>query len=535
MSIDPRRLLGLAFASADLLVELRDGQVRLALGAAQRLVGRSEAALMNTAWSDLFHPDDRPLMDTVLACANDGLRRGPIVLRLAEDETRSVGVTLRALPENGGRISCAITTAHALAPALKPGELQPREAFDDIAKGLFEAARVTGVELELAMIEFSGLGALRDGLSPSEAAELDVRVAGAVRAESHGGSAATRLSEDRFALVRTRDNPQENMLQRLSALVSTPAMAQVVPLESPGNSARALRALRYALDDFLREGVKGAPRASLNDAMNRSVKRTLAQAGALGAIVSQRRFSLAFQPVVTLASGLAHHHEVLVRFEDGASPFAMIKMAEEFDLIEELDKAVVEQVVKRLAVNTDRSLRLAVNISGRTIGSDTFIDEVGRLLARFDEAKGRLIFEITETSEIDDLAFANQNIQALRAMGSMVCLDDFGAGSASFAYLQRLNLDIVKIDGRYVRELADNSRDGAMIRHLVQMCRDLKIRTVAEMVETPEVEDIVRNAGVDFAQGWLYGKASEKPSPALRTTAPVRAVARRAGASESWG
>lgn len=96
MSIDPRRLLGLAFASADLLVELRDGQVRLVLGAAQRIMGRSEAALTGATWTSLFHPDDRPLMASILASADDGQRRGPIVLRLADDETRHVGVILRA-------------------------------------------------------------------------------------------------------------------------------------------------------------------------------------------------------------------------------------------------------------------------------------------------------------------------------------------------------------------------------------------------------------------------------------------------------
>lgn len=535
LSIDPRRILGLAFASADLLVELRDGRVRLVLGAAQKIMGRSEAALTGATWTSLFHPDDQSLMEAVLTCADDGLRRGPVVLRLADDETRHVRVILRALPENEGRISCAVTAAQPSGPALPPGELQPRETFDDIARGLFEAARVTGMELELAMIEFAGLGAMREGLSPSEAEALDVRVAGAVRAESHGGSAATRLSQDRFALLRSRDDRPENMLKRLTRVVSAEAGAHIVPLETGGSPSRALRALRYALDDFLREGLKDGPPANLTEAMNRSVKRTLARAGALGVAVSQRRFNLAFQPVVALATGLAHHHEVLVRFEDGASPFAMIRMAEEFDLIEELDQAVVEQTVKRLVNDSERKLKLAVNISGRTIGSETFVDQVDRLLARYDEAKGRLIFEITETTAIDDLPRANQNIEALRSMGSMVCLDDFGAGSSSFAYLQQLSLDIVKIDGRYVRELADNGRDGAMVRRLVQLCRDLKIRTVAEMVETLEVEDIVRNAGVDFAQGWLYGKPADRPLPALRPNAPVKAMARRAGASESWG
>ncbi|MDI1365422.1 MAG: EAL domain-containing protein, partial [bacterium] len=125
--------------------------------------------------------------------------------------------------------------------------------------------------------------------------------------------------------------------------------------------------------------------------------------------------------------------------------------------------------------------------------------------------------------------------QSLRAMGCMVCLDDFGSGSASFAYLQQLSLDIVKIDGRYVRELAESGRDGAMVRRLVELCKDLKIRTVAEMVETIEVEEVVRDAGVDFAQGWLFGKPADQPRPALKPGAIVKPLARRAGASESWG
>jgi len=535
LSIDPRRLLGLAFASADLLVELQNGRVRLVLGAAQKVMGQSEAGLTGKVWPHLFHPDDQPLMDAMLNCADDGVRRGPVVLRLGGPGNRHVRVILRALPENDGRVSLAVTAAQSAGPPLTAGTLHPRESFDDIAKGLFEAARVTGLELELAMVEFAGLETMRDGLPPGEAVALDMRVASAVRAESHGGSAATQLSPDRFALLRTRDDRPDNMIKRLTRMVSAEARAHIVPLEAGGSSARALRALRYALDDFLREGLKDMPPMTLSEAMNRSVKRTLARAGALGVAVSQRRFNLAYQPVVSLMTGQAHHHEVLVRFEDGGSPFALIRMAEEFDLIEELDHAIVEQAVKKLSNDQDRKLKLAVNVSGRTIVNETFVDHVGRLLSKHDEAKGRLIFEVTETAAIDDLPRANRHIQSLRSLGSMVCLDDFGAGSSSFAYLQQLSLDIVKIDGRYVRELADNGRDGALVRRLVELCQDLKIRTVAEMVETVEVADIVRAAGVDFAQGWLYGKPADKPSPPLRPTPAVAAVARRAGASESWG
>jgi EAL domain-containing protein (putative c-di-GMP-specific phosphodiesterase class I)/GGDEF domain-containing protein len=534
LSIDPRRLLGLAFASADLLLEVENSRVILALGAAQRIMGQDERTLMGRSWRDLFTPADRPLIDAATSVMSDGLRRGPVTVRMAGEPPRHVNLTMRALPDNGGRISVSVTPAPAPFGQVDEEGLRNRESFEDIARGLFEAARVTGLELELAMVDFSGLDSVRQQLSQPEVRALDQKLAGAVRAESHAGGMATRISSDRFALVRAKADHPDDMAQRLTHATAIQASAHVVPIDGGVAPARGLKALRYALDDFLREGLKDTPPLSLSEAMNRSVKRTLSRAGALGVAVSQRRFTLAYQPVVDLKTGLAHHHEALVRFEDGGSPFQLIRMAEEFDLIEELDHAIAEMAVKRLAADRTGAIKLAVNVSGRTIVNEGFVGHIERLLTRADVAKGRLIFEITETSAIDDLPRANQHIQALRALGSLVCLDDFGAGASSFAYLQELSLDIVKIDGRYVRELAGNGRDGAMVRRLVELCRDLEIRTVAEMVETVEVEEVVRKAGVDFAQGWLFGKPADQPQPALKVGA-VTPAARRAGVSEGWG
>jgi EAL domain-containing protein (putative c-di-GMP-specific phosphodiesterase class I) len=117
----------------------------------------------------------------------------------------------------------------------------------------------------------------------------------------------------------------------------------------------------------------------------------------------------------------------------------------------------------------------------------------------------------------------------------MVCLDDFGAGAASLAYLQQLSLDVVKIDGRYIRELQHGGRESTFLRHLVRMCAELKVKTVAEMVETTQVEEAVRRAGVDFGQGWLYGAPAERPSAPPPTTSRSGLVAaRRVGEIEGW-
>jgi EAL domain-containing protein (putative c-di-GMP-specific phosphodiesterase class I) len=184
-------------------------------------------------------------------------------------------------------------------------------------------------------------------------------------------------------------------------------------------------------------------------------------------------------------------------------------MAEEMDLIESLDVAILEETLA--VMKRDPAIVLAVNVSGRSIMSDGFVTRVLGLLKGRPDVRGRLMFELTESAAVEDLALADRHIQAFRRAGCEVCLDDFGAGAASLAYLQQLTLDMLKIDGRYIRDLQVGGREATFVKHLVNMCAELNVRTLAEMVETPEAQDAVRAAGVDYAQGWLYGRASDTP------------------------
>ncbi len=539
MSTSPLTLLGFAFASGDLLLELdAAGTVLEAVGAAQTLLGVAESAVVGQPLAVIFDAADGPLLAAILDCLDEGQRRGPATLRLARPGLHGAAIILRKLPGNGGRISCVLVAAPL--PNNRAGEdgLHDRTSFEGLARGLTEAAHLAGRELELAMVELAGLDDARRNLAPAQVKTLEARVVGALRAEAGQHGAAARMEGERFALLREAGDTPEVLARRLSRAVAVACGAsaisgrvQSVPLEiaSPGRLARAMR---YALDDFLAEGLKDTAPQSMAEAMNRSVRRTLARAGELGAAVSQRRFTLAYQPVVNLHDGSLHHHEALVRFEDNASPFAMVRMAEEFDLIEELDRAVLEQAVRRLRADRSGDLKLAVNISGRSIGSGSFVEGLQRLIAKSADLAQRLILEITESAAIDDLSLANRHIQALRSAGTVVCLDDFGAGAASLAYLQTLTVDVVKIDGRYVRDLAGGGRDAALVRHLVQLCRDLNVLTVAEMVETREVELAVREAGVNFAQGWYYGRPADIPEQPVRP--PTPANGRRTGTSDDW-
>ncbi len=548
MQIAPHRLLGFAFALADLLVEVAPtGKITFAVGSAAVLAGDGERQLIGRTFMDYIEPDDQDLVWALINGAEGGQRQGPAVARLAVGAAkapRAFAISICKLPQNDGAISCALT--RAAAPKLGTGEggLHERGDFEGMTRSLFETARTTGEELELSFVEMDGLTKAAKALPPQTQTKLNSRIAGALRAQSHGGAAAAKLDDDRYALVRAAGESAEALTERLGKLISLTADVQGVNLSASSmalngdaSASQIVRAVRHALDDFIEAGVSGVVPGNLQDAVTASVRNTLKKASALGAMVTERRFKLVFQPVVNLASGGLHHHEVLVRFGEEESPFPMIRMAEELDLIEELDYAVFERASEEL--DGHNKLRLAVNISGRTITSPAFIKKVTTLAKAKHSWTGRMMFELTESAHIDDLALADKHIQVLREHGCLVCLDDFGAGAASLAYLQQLRLDVVKIDGRYIRELQHGKREATFIRHLVQMCGDLGVKTLAEMVETTQIEDAVRRAGVDFGQGFLYGAAADVPSPpipragAAMATGPV--AARRRGAVETWG
>ena len=180
--------------------------------------------------------------------------------------------------------------------------------------------------------------------------------------------------------------------------------------------------------------------------------------------------------------------------------------------------AILKQAIGMLEVKRkgDPSIRVGVNISGQSIQSEVFFDKMIELLDDTEVDSSNLLFEITESTAIGDLDKVNNLIQRLRVKNFEVCLDDFGAGAASFQYLNGLDIDCVKIDGKYVRDALNSARDEAMVRNLARMCQDLGVTTIAEMVETQEQLDYLVKIGVDKGQGWIFGKPEAKTNYQVR-------------------
>jgi EAL domain-containing protein (putative c-di-GMP-specific phosphodiesterase class I) len=150
--------------------------------------------------------------------------------------------------------------------------------------------------------------------------------------------------------------------------------------------------------------------------------------------------------------------------------------------------------------------RIAINLSGRSLGNVAFVAALHDLLKSYPAQRSRLAFEITESARIGDLELTNRFIQSLRAEGHKVCLDDFGAGAAAFQYLRALEVDIVKIDGQYLRGAVEGGKSRAFLKAMAGLCRDLKIETIAEMVEDRRYLPVIEDCGIRYAQGYLFGK-----------------------------
>ncbi|HEY6760655.1 MAG TPA: EAL domain-containing protein [Baekduia sp.] len=231
--------------------------------------------------------------------------------------------------------------------------------------------------------------------------------------------------------------------------------------------------------------------------------------GRLRAALAEDRFELHAQPIVDLATGATVQHELLIRLrdEDGTlvAPGQFLPTAERFGLIGEIDQWVATQGIGHAACGHPVEL----NLSAQSLGSPDLLNVIRAELRRTGADPELLAFEITETALVQDAAAAEWFITRLRELGCRVALDDFGTGYGGFTYLKRLPIDDLKIDIEFVRDLTESAASQEVVRAVVSLARGFGQRTVAEGVEDTETMDLLRELGVDCAQGF----AIARPAP----------------------
>jgi diguanylate cyclase (GGDEF)-like protein len=226
--------------------------------------------------------------------------------------------------------------------------------------------------------------------------------------------------------------------------------------------------------------------------------------------LNERRIVTAFEPVVRTRTRDAAFYECLVRMEqdDGRVLLApdIVPVAERLGLIRLVDHRVLELVIAELANAPEAHLSL--NISPDTTMDPVWWASIESMMRAHPGVAERLIVEITETVEIQDIDDLRGFVTRLKDFGSRIAIDDFGAGYTSFRNLRKLGVDIVKIDGAFVQKLARSSDDRAFVQSLLELAQRLKIQTVAEWVQDEESAGLLQEWGCDYIQGRLIGLAS---------------------------
>lgn len=234
----------------------------------------------------------------------------------------------------------------------------------------------------------------------------------------------------------------------------------------------------------------------------------------------ENRFRLYYQPIVAIQSGDTneHHYEVLLRMLDQEGnvipPMMFIPAAERYNLMRALDRKVVCMAFEERALRAQRPWAhspptISINLSGDSLSDPMLLDFLKNQFETFHVDPQEICFEVTETAAIANLSQAVTLIKDLKSMGCRFSLDDFGSGLSSFGYLKNLPVDYLKIDGSFVRDMAHDQIDAAMVDAINNIGHVMGIKTIAEWVENQETLDALKRIGIDYAQGYFF----DRPKP----------------------
>ncbi|MES2000414.1 MAG: DUF1631 family protein [Pseudomonadota bacterium] len=236
-------------------------------------------------------------------------------------------------------------------------------------------------------------------------------------------------------------------------------------------------------------------------------------AGLIDKALSENLLHLRCQKIqpIHANAGLLPHYEILLGLDASlnTNPLGFVRAAEKWNRSPDLDLWVVRNALAWLnqhAAMMDNVSGFSINLSGLSLVNQTILDTLTDALAAPGFPIDKVIFEVTETAAIHHLAAAQNFIAQVKALGCRVSLDDFGSGYSSFAYLKNLDVDYLKIDGAFVRDLLKDKADRAMVKSMHDVGHALGLKTIAEYVENAEILEQLREIGVDYAQGWAIAK-----------------------------
>jgi diguanylate cyclase (GGDEF)-like protein/PAS domain S-box-containing protein len=411
--------------------------------------------------------------------------------------------------------------------------LQNRPTFEGILCAIAPMPSDGQHEYALCLIDVDRFKAINDTFGTAAGTKLLERLGKIVKTKLAGATAVARLSGDEFAalfvgqsardarelcedLIRTTRNALFTWQKRpfdvtLSVGLAFFDGAQTGGIEALGQADIACRVAKENGRDRIHVYSHG-------DAESIRHRGDIALVPIIGRALTEGRFQIIAQPITPLQDdGQPAHYEVLARMldekGDAVVPHAFIGAAERHILMPAIDRWIINHVFAKQSEQLKAwheeypgQAMLAINLSGTTLMDSSFISWLKGRFAQHEIPYPAICFEITENVAVADLRRARRFMEEIRALGATFAIDDFGSGFASYAYLKFLPVDYLKIDGSFVRNLATDPVDRALVSSINHLGHVLGLKTIAEWAETPELTGILREIGVDYAQGFAVGK-----------------------------
>jgi len=529
-----RRFVALAFCRADLLFELdSDQKIVFAAGTTQHLLGMTPKELNGQFFPDFIDEVNRGLVVELLDAADTDGRIDDVTVQLIlQNNTASEAVLAGyQVPDFENHFFLAVKLMPRAATVrrqrkadrdMEAGVLTT-EAFGSVATDRIRSFRDAGGDPKVTMIRIENLEELKRQVPEATQNKVMDTIGGILKGHSLGGDTAGRVDDESFGFVHDGDVDADAVGREIASAtkdihpggIEVTSKTTTMDADTAGMSDdQVTKALLYTMQEFAKNQGQLDP-VNLSTMLENRMAETMKAVETFKKVCELGRFDLVYMPICHLDSGDLHHFEALTRFRGGgadASPYKLISMAEEVGIISEFDLAVAAKAMETIMQYGIGGLApVAINVSGHSIGDEVFIGTLHRMLSKHPGMEKALYLEITESAQITDLEGVNSAIQSFRRKGFKVALDDFGAGAASFDYLNSFEVDTVKFDGPVVKRAYATEKGKAFLASMAMLCKQTGVETIAEMVEDEPLAKFLGECGIELGQGWYFGKPDPDP------------------------
>ncbi|HVC01010.1 MAG TPA: EAL domain-containing protein [Steroidobacteraceae bacterium] len=559
----PRALATLDAMGQGVVTVDMEGRIDYANHAAAQLLGQPFEQIAGKSFAEVAalveEGDRRPLGDPVRNALASGSRisvgKRAVLVPASGAAEHSVEISVSPLRAEGGGVIGVVVVLHDTSELRGLTRQMSYQASHDALTGLVnrreferrlqeavDSARAGDVSHALAYLDLDRFKIVNDTCGHSAGDNMLREIATLIKDAVRDSDTVGRMGGDEFALLLV-GCPLDKARQIADDVVRSVNDYRFVRRDKIFNIGVSVGLVEIGRDDASIEDIinaadsacyvakkQGGVKVHVYSAHEEASARHSGEIHWLQELQGALRdnaFELYFQPIVHAQQGGVRGPalEVLLRLRAdsgraGAQPAEFIRAAERYRLMPHIDRWVVQAVLSALGrggLKLPAGRSIAINIAGQTLGDADFLEFVVDCFDHTGAAPGDICFEVTESSIVANMDLGRRFIEILHGMGCEFALDDFGSGLSSLSNLRTLPMDYLKIDGSFMRNLAADPVNQAMVAAMVDLSRTLNFRVVAEQVEDQGSLDVVKRMGIDFVQGFIVGR----PQPLSMVPVPL--------------